>query len=224
MTRSDLRALARLTVSGAKKGVVSNTNLNLLIELGILDLANFSVCLKKNATFTVTAETADYVISTELTDYLTMDKPGLWWYDGSNWKQLDAVTFAYLDENFPLWRDDSSDNPLRYSLNGDIITVHPKPDTTLAAGFKLYYGHKPTRMTNDNHYPFVGSTTERPHLSIFDDAILKYLKWKLEPMINKDATVNFNEQAYIKERREKKALFNRRSDIKAKLQGPKFRK
>lgn len=231
MTRSDLRLLARATVPGAKVSVITNAQLNLILELGILDIAAYAVCLRKNDTFNVTAETGEYAISTQITDFLTIDKSGLWWNDGTEWRKLDSVTLQFMDETFPAWRDDSSDDPLRYSLEGDILTVHPKPDTTLADGFKLYYGQKSTKMSLDTHYPFVGTTTERPHLSIFDDSILKYVKWKLEQMVNKDSNVNFNEQTYIKERDEKKKLFNRRLDVSAssiragfkrtKFQGPK---
>lgn len=224
MYLSQLRSVGRAMIPGAKVQVIDNTVFDLILNEGVKDIAAFTLCLKSNKKFNVTAETAEYNLSSAIEDYLAVDKPGLWWYNGTIWKQLYPKTLKWLDENVPNWRSVGSGNPLYYTIDGDIITVHPTPNTTLSSGFWLYYGKKPTPMTADGHYPFSGSTTELTHVSIFDMAILMYAKWKIEPMINKDQDANLSMQEYLRERNEKQALFYRREDIIAspytRLQGP----
>jgi hypothetical protein len=69
-------------------------------------------------------------------------------------------------------------------------------------------------MTDPAHYPFSGSATELTHLTIFDEAILKYAKWKINPMFNKDM-MDLSENEYKREREEKTWLSGRRKDIAA---------
>ena len=142
MTLANLRILARAYVPGYK--TASNSVLDLVINNGVKDIATFSACLKKNDTFNVTAETMEYALSTELTDFLVPDKPGLWWNAGTagspDWQKLDPKTLETLDYDRPDWRDEDSDDPLEYTIDGDVVTIFPKPDTTLADGFWLPCG------------------------------------------------------------------------------------
>jgi hypothetical protein len=142
-----------------------------------------------------------------------VDKSGLWWNNGTTFKPVNPRTLKWLDINVPNWRNRSSGSPLNYSIDADILTVSPPPETALTDGFWLYYGKKPTPMTENDHYPFSGSTTEFTHLSIFDFAIILFVKMRLEPMLNKNADANLSRQEYLQEREEKKNLFYRRKDI-----------
>ena len=162
---------------------------------------------------------------------LAPDKPGLWWNAGTiaapDFKKLNPRTLAWLDDNRPNWRNLASGTPQDYSIDGDIITLVPAPVSALAGSLWLYYAKKPTDMSADGHYPFSGITTEYPQLSIFDEAILRYAKWKVQESLNKDGADNFRvlENAYKTAREEAKGMFQRRPDIShiAMLQGPKVR-
>ena len=190
--------------------------------------------LKTNKKFTVTAEQQEYNLSTVLGDYLTMDKPGIWWNTGTaaapDWEELWPRTLKYFDRNSPDWRDENitdRDDPLSYSIDGDIITLRPTPDTTLVEGLWIYYGKRPNDMTAGSHFPFTGSSTEYTHLSVFDDAILAFVEWKLQKTLNKGQDpYDAKEKAYKRIRGEKQSLFERRLDISnsryTKFQGRKM--
>ncbi len=233
MTLNNFRTLIRMFFPNAKINPVTNPALDLIINAGVLDIATYTACLKANTTFNVTAEDDTYNLSSEISDFLVMDKPGLWWNAGSasssDWKKVYSRTLKWLDLKRPTWRDEGSDDPLDCSIDGDIITVVPKPDTTLADGFKIYYGKKPTPMSAGGHYSFSGTTTELSNLSVFDDAIIEYALWKLRKAFNKgEDSYRLGENAYLRVREEKFSLWKRRPDISAskdtKLQGPKFRR
>lgn len=226
MILDDLRLLARGYIPGAKASVITDVVLNLILNNGVKDIAAYTACLKKNISFDVISGQSEYIISTLIIDYLTPDKPGLWWNNGTRWEKLNPRTLKWLDDNRPNWRNLASGNPQDYSIDGNVITIVPNPITTLASGFKFYYGAKPVTMSSGDHYPFSGSTTEYPHLSIFDEAIINYAEWKINPILNKDQNFEIKRQAYLSEREEKFLLFKRRKDIasndEAKLQGKKI--
>lgn len=227
MTLSQLRQLVRAMCPGAKVNVIDNTTVDLIINEGVKDIAAYTVCLKANKKFAVTADQSEYSLSTVIADYLAVDKSGLWWNNGTQYQPVYPRTLKWLDENKPTWRNLGAASPYDYTIDGDILTVVPKPQTTLTNGFWLYYGKKPTAMSADGHYPFSGSATEWTHLSIFDMAIIKYAKWVIEPILNKDQDANLSYQEYIREREEKKNLFYQRKDIAHSsdvgLRGPSVR-
>lgn len=233
MTLNNFRTLSRLYVRGAKIGTIKNPELDLILNKGADDIAQYTACLKTNKKFTVTAEQNEYNLSSVIGDFLVPDKPGLWWNAGTasspDWLKLDPKTLAAIDKDRPDWRDEESDDPLEYSIESDILTLVPIPNTTLVDGLWLYYGKAPTYMTSGTYYPFTGTTTEYTHLRVFDDAILAYAKWKMQEALNKDGRDDFKllETAYKRVREEAYSLFKRRPDISfskyTKLQGRKFR-
>lgn len=227
MTLAQLRLLLRAMAPGAKSSVISDATLDLILNLAVTDIAAYTVCLKANKKFAVTANQSEYSLSTVIGDYLAVDKSGLWWNNGTQFQPVYSRTLQYLDQNRPTWRNLGAGSPYDYTIDGDILTVVPKPQTTITDGFWLYYGKKPTVMSADGHYPFSGSTTEWTHLSIFDMAIIKYAKWVVEPILNKDQDANLSYQEYLREREEKKNLFYKRLDVSHSmdtgLKGPAVR-
>jgi hypothetical protein len=227
MTLAQLRQLSRGLIPGAKIQVIDNATMDLVLNEGVKDIATYTLCLKTNKKFTVTDGKFEYDLSTLIGDYLTPDKSGLWWNNGSVWRQLNPVTLKYLDEFKTNWRSLGEASPMDYSIDGDILTLSPTPNTTLANGLWLYYAERPISMTEDSHYPFSGSATELTHLSIFDFAIILFAKMRLEPMLNKTADANLSMQEYIREREEKMNLLYRRKDVisssDTRLQGPAIR-
>lgn len=219
MTLGELKSMARLSVPGIKSNKVGVDILEILINKGIADVAALTVCLKKNTKFAVTADKFEYDLTTLISDFLTPDKPGLYWNQGTadnpDYKQLDPVTLKWFDENRPNWRDADSSSPLYYALDSATITIVPTPDTALANGFWMYYGAKPPQLTQDGQYPFSGTTTEIPILSIFDMAILKYVVWHTLPMISKRDDYRMAENEYKREVAEKMLLLEKRKDIQA---------
>ena len=227
MTLTQLRTMTRILSPGLKPNVITDAEIDIVINMAVDDIAAKTCCLKTNKKFNIVSSQAQYSLSSVIGDYLTMDKPGLWWYDGASWKQLNPETLKSLDNKKYNWRDDSSGSPEDYSIDGDILTIVPPPDTSGTDYLWLYYGKIPAQMMADAHYPFSGSTTEFTHLRIFDRAILKYVKSMLSPALNKLNEENLTWAEYLQEIDEKQKLFNRRADIVAgydsRLTGPSVR-
>ncbi len=231
MNRGNLRTIARSLVPGAKINTISNLRVNLIMEAGILDIALHSKCLKTDKKFTVTADQDEYSLSSVIGDFLVMRKSGLWHNVGTaaapDWQEVLPKTLKWLDRHRPSWRDEDSDDPYEYDISGDILMINPTPDTTLADGLWLYYARTPTVMTSDSQYPFTGAI-EWAHLSVFDEAVITFLEWKLGKVVAKaqGTRVSVTEKDYLRVRAERIALFNRRPDISAhrdtRLQGKKF--
>jgi hypothetical protein len=158
-------------------------------------------------------------------DFLLPGLTGLWWYNGTDWEALDPYTLKQLKSEFPLWMDDNSGDPQRYVVDNDRLIIHPKPDTTLADGFMFDdYIKAATWMTSGDHYPFTGSTTELHRLKDLDDAVIDYVRWKLQAMIGKDQKGVISEQDYFNQINIKSRLIKRRPDLPSnsqfKMKGP----
>lgn len=231
MILSNFKLLSRGYIPGAKAQIITDPVLTLILNNGVKDIAAYTACLKANKRFNITEDQAEYLLSTVIGDYLVTDKSGLWWNQGTeaipNWKKLNSRTLAWLDINRQNWRDLASGTPQDYSIDSDILTLVPKPNTTLANGLWLYYGKTSVPMTEEGHFPFVGSDVELIHLSVFDDAILKYAEWKINPILNKDQTEDITEGQYKRAREEAFTIFKKRRDIAidkdARFQGPRVR-
>lgn len=217
MTLTQFRSLIRAYVPGAKKVVASNTLLDLIINKGAADVNYYAGALKDNKKFAVTAEQQEYVFSDVLPEYVKMEAAGLWWNDGdattTEWTRLDALTRESLSNDWPNWLDDDSDSPIRYITENDILTIHPKPSADLTNGFWAFFVKKSVDMTAGTHYPFTGSTVEIASLTVLDDAIIDYVRWKLADVVGKDQKGILTQQQYEKNRAERIRLLDQRFDI-----------
>ncbi len=219
MILTNFRLLIRMYVPSAKVNVINNVKLDLLINKGVDDVNEEAGAYKGDTTFNVVTEKQTYSISTEIPDFVMMDKGGLWWNDGTastpNWQRLDGMFRDSLDGQYPLWRDDDSSDPLRYILENDVLTIHPKPDTSLSDGFWAYYIKKAVPMTQGTHYPFTGSTSELTALSVLDDAIIDYVRWKLAEPLGSERKGIITEQDYRNNLVRKVDLLSTRFDVSA---------
>jgi len=222
MNWGDIKTLARAEVPYAKTSVISDTVMELMLYKGVVDIARRTKCLPKNIKFNLTAETQEYLISAITSNFLLLDKPGIWWYDGTDYRQLDPVTKKWLDENIPNWRTEQSDDPQYYYQEQNTIGFYPKPDTSTTDGAWMYYFAKPAKPTTDNEYAFEGST-EIPALVILEDAMIEYFRWKVLKALSKDKEAVASRQEYFEEINDKRMLLKARPDISAstytKLQG-----
>ncbi|GAF79529.1 unnamed protein product, partial [marine sediment metagenome] len=177
--------------------------------------------------FNVVAEKRTYLLSANIDDFAAFDEPGLWWNDGTaaspDWKKLDPYTQRSLRDQFPRWMNEDSDSPLRYVQEGDNLQIDPMPNTALSEGFWGFYIKKPKTMTSPSHYPFSGTTTEITIFTVLDDAIIDYVRWKLQHPLSKVEKGIIAEKDYDKSIAERIELFKRRLDISAnnaRMRGP----
>lgn len=229
MNRGDLKTLIRLFVPGAKTNRVSDTILNLLVQMAVDDISANVEPIKEDEQFKITAGDYKYDLSIAVDRFLSIADSGLWWNAGTNastdWTRLYPRTLKWLDKTRPAWRDLGEGNPRWYTKEGDNLILIPVPNTTLDNGLWLYFNQKPRRMADDSHYPF-GYSAQIERLAILDEVIIKYVEWKLKQAIGgkeQEAVVRYQE--YERMWRRKKKLLDRRADIQAsqaaRMQGRK---
>jgi len=214
MNWGDLKEFARAGTPYAKNSAVSNTIVERVLYKGVVEVARRTKCLSKNKTFNLVAETSEYTISQHVSDFLLMDKPGLWWYNGTDYRQLEPKTRKWLDDNITNWRTLDSGTPRYYYQEQNVLGIYPKPDTTESDGAKIYYFAKPTKPSTDEQYAFEGAT-EISSLEILEDCILNYFRWKTLPMLTKDDEYNRAENQYKRSLVEVIKLIKERPDISA---------
>lgn len=219
MTLTNFRTLIRAYVPSAKSSVVKTTLLDLLINKGVEDVNIKAAAFQGDKKFDVKADVRTLLMSEEVDDYVAFDEGGLWWNSGDadspNWRKLDPLTSRSLNDQFPRWRDQDSDNPLRYVSEGNNLQIDPMPDTALSEGFWGFYIKKPEAMTVGTHYPFSGSSTEIASLTVLDDAIIDYVRWKLAGPLRSEEKGILLEKDYDKSLNERIYLLKRRLDISA---------
>lgn len=227
MTFGELKTMSRALVPAAVSRVISDTVLELTINQACIDISRETKCIHTVGTFNAVAEQSTYVLSTVLTRYLCPSESGLWWYD-TQWNQIYPRTKKYLDERYPTWRDQTSDDPQDYFIDGDTMTIHPKPSVSGDNVFEFGHYQYPEPMTNDNHYPF-SISTETTRLNILSRAIMLYARWQMLIMLNKADSneIGIAMQDYVNEVSAKRAYLGVRPDIDfsryTKLQGRKIR-
>ena len=164
-------------LSTAPVGVVNNA-----IQMAANEVAARTLCLPKNQKFNAVAGTTgvgEYSLTTIDEEFIQIAPSGLYWNQGTaatpDYKQLDAVTLKWLDENRRNWRSEAAGSPQVFYQDGDTLGVFPAPESALTDGFWLYYGLKAYTMTTDDHYPFYGDS-QIARLSVLDRAIILHFK------------------------------------------------
>ena len=180
--------------------VVSDADLNTLLNEGALDMAYRGAALILSATFNTVASTQRYVLSgasPKVSNFLEIfwDAGGVIYTNASgkvkthpnDWQ---FVSEAWLDLHVPGWQDASASDVLQYAFisydaSGYLsLGVHPKSSTTTPS-FKIYYLSRGTDMSADANYPWTNSTTNLVHLDPFQKGISFYALWRLHELKTK---------------------------------------
>ena len=227
MILSEFRTLIRAYVPSAKVSVIPTDLLDTLINKAVEEVNVRARALPSSTAFTTTANIATYSLLTYLPRYVTMNVGGLWWNSGTvlvpDWTRLEAFTRGSLQDIYTAWMNDAAGDPKRYIIEGDSLIIHPTPDATLAGALWAFYIAAPVAMTADTHYPFSGSTSEITSLTVFDDAIIDYVRWKLSRPLGTDQQGIITEKNYMEVLTERTILYENRLDIGAnnsRMRGP----
>jgi len=164
--------------------------------------------------FNVVADQSKYPLSENVTDYLGMGKVPLYFkLSSGDWKQVYPKTEAYIQRTFPDYLNaDSVTQPQYYYLDGDNIVLYPPADTARDNALMLKHLKASTPMSNDNHYPFTGTTTEITAFKPMEEAIVAFVKWQIEPSYGKVSDTDLGEQRFNSEVRKAKRKIKRRPD------------
>lgn len=182
MTRLELKNYIAWQCPGVKLSTAPTGVVDNAIQIAANEVAARTLCLPKNTKFNAVAGTTgagEYTLSTIDSEFVQIAPSGLYWNSGTvgtpSWKQLDAVTIKWLDENRRDWRSTAAGTPEVFYQDGDTLGVFPAPEDALTNGFWLYYALKAYTMTTDSHYPFYG-TAQIARLSVLDRAIALQFK------------------------------------------------
>ena len=186
MNLSSWQSYIRAVIPAATISSVPSAMITQILNSGALDITKKTLCLKKNQQFNVVSGQGQYDLNAILGDYLTPDKSGLYWNNGTEFTEVFPRTTKELDNEYPNWRSLSPGNPQFYAIEETILTVVLTPNTSLVNGFWFYYTPMSTDMVNSGDFPFVGSASEIRRLRIFDEALEAYCRWKISPILNKD--------------------------------------
>ncbi len=117
---------------------------------------------------------------------------GLVYYNTSgNYKRLEKVTKAYLENNNAQWRTASSGAPRWYYRYGKNIVVYPKPDSTIT-NFTVDLILLSNPFNNLNIMPF----NQLPYLAPFHASLKLYLMWRAKIKIGKGDEADTALKAY----------------------------
>ena len=185
MVLADILSLCRLYVPEATSTVISDANATIILNIGAQKFVLLAEALPTYTTFNAVASDGDYLISTNVSTYAKVRREGLWWYNSTNskWVRLKPRSLRWLDMTLPQWRDGSAGNPEYYSIDGDEITVYPKPATSYTNGFKLYH-FKISQDMATGYYPFSGSASVRYSFLVnFEEDIIDYYKYRAKEIM-----------------------------------------
>ena len=220
MTLDELNQCGRAVIPEAKKNVVTDELMRIMLNQGAAEIAARTCCLPANGKITTEASTSEYNLTSNLTRYLIMDKPGVWYRPSSSddYVQLKPRTYKWLDANRPGWRDADASDPTDYVIDGDKLVTYPAVEDAITDGLWVYYGQAPEPMTESGHYPF-GHTAEIYRLKPLQLALISFWEWQATKVVNAGADAYMaKEQAY--ERMVAKQwteILNRRRDLEASV-------
>lgn len=215
MILSEFIQRVKLQVPNIGNTGVTDPYLRSLINKAV-DQANLLAKVYSGYTdFNIEAEKRVYDISTIVPFYLGRDKRGLFIKDiNGKWTDVIPKTEAWLSERYPDYLNSTSVAlPEYYYILGDELGFYPQPSTSIAGGARLYHLKKSTPMTNDNHYPFKGSTVEVTAFTPLDDAIIAYCKWKLSPAFGAVTDQDIRYREFAEECRKGAMQIKRSPDI-----------
>lgn len=211
----DYLSLCRLYVPEVSSDVISDANATILLNIAAQKFVYLAEALPTHTEFNVVANQQVYNISTYVPTFCKVRREGLWWYNSVNskWVRLKGRTIKWLDIKFPQWRDAAAGSPGYYSIDGDEITVYPKPNTSYSSGFKLYHFKISVDMES-GFYPFSGTATVRyPFLVNFEEDLLDYYKYRAKLIMGFGADAQEALNMFILKAEKAKTELRSRPDI-----------
>lgn len=177
MTLGDVRTRFRLMMGGqAPESVISNTELDYLINDGLKDVALRSECLEASNDQDVTASTQEYTVPNDCVKITSV------YYGGSgDWEKLTEVTPDWLaNEIDSEWLNDSG-TTYGYYKRGNKIGLYKIPGSSEAGTnyLRIYYIQQPTELTLTTDVPFSGYY----HLYLYHDLIVLYTMYKMKQIL-----------------------------------------
>ena len=215
MKLSEFIARIKLQVPNMSETGVTDEYITVLLNTAANAVNLLAKAYSGYTDFNIEAEKRTYDLSLVCPTFLGRDKRGLFFKNASDqWEDIIPKTEAWLSETHPDYLNASSVViPDYYFIGGDTLGFYPPPSTTKASGARLYHLKKANPMTNADHYPFSGTTTEITALSPLDDAIIAFCRWKLSPAFGAVSDTDLRYREYLLECQKGSAQVRRSPDL-----------
>lgn len=180
-------------------GGIQDADILELVSQAVDEVNLFAKVYKGFTDFNITANLQTYSLSSVAPNYLGPVKIPLKFKDANNkWQKVYPKTLPWIEQVYPDWLNASSTPvPKWYWIDGDELGFHFKPSTTKTSGARLYHLKKGTPIAAGT-FPFTGSSTELIALRPLDEAIIAWIKWKLEPSFGANTDIDIREREYMK--------------------------
>lgn len=157
-----------------------------------LDMVRRTHCLRTSATASTVANQQEYSLPA---DCMMIDPTGGVTLKNSagNWIRLEATTMAWLDQHISNWRNASADSPKGYYKKGQIIGLHPKPNSDGTDDIRIYYIDKPNTLVNDTDVPLEKDDS----LVQYHSLIVSYALWKCRQKMGKFSQAEIYKSEYL---------------------------
>lgn len=215
MKQSEFLFRLKLEIPNMKESGITDNELVTLINQGVNQTNLIAKVYKGYTDFNVVAEQQIYELSTVAPTFLGMSALPLKFLDSnSQYQKIYPKTKEWIENIDPDWENaDSTALPTFYWVEGNDLGFYQKPSTSRTNGARLYHLKKGTPMSNDDHYPFTGSTTEITAFIPLDDAIIAYVRWKLSPAIGAVTDADLRKREFLEECAKGLRQIKRRPDI-----------
>jgi hypothetical protein len=183
---SELRAIVRRDELLSSTDVISDANLNTLLNEGAVQFARDGQAYVLTATWNTEADTSEYVLSgatPKATGFLDLYWPtGAILYTQSSGvlkvlgRDFTIVSEQWLNRESPGWNTLESSDSLQYVYLGFnssgylVLGTVPAAETTTPS-IKLWHLSSGTAMDGDTKYPFTNGTTQLAHIDTYLDGI-----------------------------------------------------
>ena len=207
MTLTQIRTRFRLLVPEVNSGILSDTNLNLFINDGALDVVRRTDCLWNVYDQDVVDGTRTYSPPSDSIKILEV------WYGGTGaWEKLPKVTMQFLAHEIDdEWMNNTGTICSYYEAEQNTIGLYRTPTSNEAGTsyLRIYYVEQPDTLVNDSDTPFNNMTNLYP----YHDLILLYAMYKAKQMMGKWEQAVAIENNYLAKCREMKVELNKLDDF-----------
>ena len=190
MNLSEIRNKIRLMVPEANTTVISNSNLDILINDGALDIVKRTDCLQNYDDQDVTADQQEYTLPTDAIKVLAV------WYGGSEaWEKLPCITQDWLANEIDAEWMNKTTTIYGYYLRADKVGLYQIP-TSAEAGtdyLRIFYTEQPDTLSEDSNIPFNSQTQLYP----YHELIMLYGMYKIKQILGKWEQAKVIETDYL---------------------------
>lgn len=200
MKLSELITRCKIKIPNLKISGINDDDLTVIINEGVREVNLLTQVYRGYTDFNVVANKQSYSLAIIAPTFLQIVTAGLWVCTSglpADLKRVIPRTEEWLNKRTPNWRAASAATlPQYYYQSGDDLVMYPAMNAAITTGGRIHHTLVPTPMSNGNHYPFSGTTTQITQLLPLDKAIVEYVRKELAPTFNEKTGEDISEKRF----------------------------